>query len=124
MKFLRTLLLLLLPAFAAADDERGTLIIRIDNPLPTRAEVTDVANAVYEQADAIMLSGETAAGKYPVRCVEVLDTISRRIEMTSGLDFFKERPPPDSQRAHIAEGACRLADSLDAKAIVAIDVHR
>jgi pyruvate kinase len=90
----------------------------IDAPLPTRAEVTDVANAVYEQADAIMLSGETAAGRYPVRCVEVLDTISRRIEQGPGLDFFKERPPPDSQRAHIAQGACRLADSLDAKAIV------
>ncbi|UCH28606.1 MAG: pyruvate kinase [Myxococcales bacterium] len=90
----------------------------IDNPLPTRAEVTDVANAVYEQADAIMLSGETAAGKYPVRCVEVLDTIARRIEMGPGLDFYKERPPPETQRAHIAQGACRLADSLDAKAIV------
>ena len=64
----------------------------IDNPLPTRAEVTDVANAVYEQADAIMLSGETAAGKYPVRCVEVLDTIARRTEMVPGLDFYKERP--------------------------------
>ena len=90
----------------------------IDNPLPTRAEVTDVATAVYEQADAIMLSGETAAGKYPLRCVEVLDTIARRIEPGPGLDFFKDRPPPDTQRAHIAQGACRLADSLGAKAIV------
>ena len=90
----------------------------IDNPLPTRAEVTDVANAVYEQADAIMLSGETATGKYPLRCVEVLDTIARRIEPGPGLDFFEDRPPPDTQRAHIAQGACRLADSLDAKAIV------
>jgi len=90
----------------------------IDNPLPTRAEVTDVANAVYEQADAIMLSGETAAGKYPVRCVEVLDTIARRIETVRALDFYKERPAPDSQRAHIAQGACRLADSLGARAIV------
>jgi len=90
----------------------------IDNPLPTRAEVTDVANAVYEQADAIMLSGETAAGKYPVRCVEVLDTIARRIEVGPGLDFYKERPPPETQRAHIAQGACRLADSLGARAIV------
>jgi pyruvate kinase len=90
----------------------------IDNPLPTRAEVTDVANAVYEQADAIMLSGETATGKYPVRCVEVLDTIARRIESVRGLDFYKERPAPTTQRGHIAEGACRLADSLGARAIV------
>ncbi|MGB5694574.1 MAG: pyruvate kinase [Polyangiales bacterium] len=90
----------------------------IENPLPTRAEVTDVANAVYEQTDAIMLSGETAAGKYPVRCVEVLDTIARRIETVPGLDFYKGRPPPTTQRAHIAQGACRLADSLGARAIV------
>ncbi|MCB1318591.1 MAG: pyruvate kinase, partial [Leptospiraceae bacterium] len=44
----------------------------IQNPMPTRAEVTDVSNAIYEQADAIMLSGETAAGKYPEKCVQVL----------------------------------------------------
>lgn len=90
----------------------------IENPLPTRAEVTDVANAVYEQADAIMLSGETAAGQYPTRCVEVLNTIARRIEIGPGLDFYLERPPPQSQRGHLAQGACRLADSLDARAIV------
>ncbi|MGB5812231.1 MAG: pyruvate kinase [Polyangiales bacterium] len=90
----------------------------IENPLPTRAEVTDVANAVYEQADAIMLSGETAAGQYPVRCVEVLDKIARRTEQVPGLEFFAERPAPVTQRGHIAQGACRLADSLDARAIV------
>jgi len=90
----------------------------IENPLPTRAEVTDVANAIYEQADAIMLSGETAAGQYPVRCIEVLDTIARRIERVPALDFYLQRPPPSTQRGHIAQGACRLADSLDARAIV------
>jgi pyruvate kinase len=45
----------------------------IQNPTPTRAEVTDVSNAVYEEADAIMLSGETTVGEYPVRCVELMD---------------------------------------------------
>ena len=48
--------------------------------MPTRAEITDVANAVYEQADCVMLSGETTVGKYPRQCVEMLNTISRRIE--------------------------------------------
>ena len=63
----------------------------IDNPMPTRAEVTDVANAVYEQVDAVMLSGETATGKYPVRCVSVLDRIARRIEKERGLEFHRDR---------------------------------
>src|SRR5690606_24603579 len=61
----------------------------IENPMPTRAEVTDVANAVYEEADAIMLSGETTTGKYPVRCVEVLDRIARATEQSPGLDFSR-----------------------------------
>jgi pyruvate kinase len=50
----------------------------IESPMPTRAEVTDVANAVFEQADAIMLSGETTVGKYPLKCIEVFDRIAER----------------------------------------------
>ena len=90
-----------------------------DAPMPTRAEVTDVANAVYEQADAIMLSGETASGKYPVRCVEVLDRIARRIEKEPGLEFYADRKPEGS-REEIARSACRIADALGAPAIVVI----
>ncbi len=89
----------------------------IVNPMPTRAEVSDVANVVYEQADALMLSGETATGKYPVRCVEVLDRIARRMEKEQGMSFEGERRPADV-REELARAACRLADSVGAPAIV------
>lgn len=91
----------------------------IHAPTPTRAEVTDVANAVYEEADALMLSGETAAGQHPVRCVQVLDSIIRRIEKEPGFNFHLARHP-DGQSAELARAACRLADSMGARAIVVI----
>ena len=94
----------------------------IDNPMPTRAEVTDVANAVYEQADAVMLSGETATGKYPVRCVTVLDRIARRIEQERGLELHRDRKP-QSIRDQLARGACLLADSLGARAIIVMTLR-
>jgi pyruvate kinase len=59
----------------------------IESPMPTRAEVTDVANAVFEQADAIMLSGETTVGIYPLKCIEVFDRIARRFERSGGARF-------------------------------------
>jgi pyruvate kinase len=59
----------------------------ISQPVPTRAEITDVANAVYEQADCVMLSGETTVGKYPFECVRVLDSIARRVEEELAADF-------------------------------------
>jgi pyruvate kinase len=89
----------------------------INNPLPTRAEVTDVANAVYEEADAIMLSAESAMGKYPVRCVEVLDRIALSIENSSGLRFSDDLIL-DTDRQEVASAAVNLAESLGAKAII------
>ncbi len=89
----------------------------IEHPMPTRAEVTDVANAVEEEVDAVMLSGETATGAHPVRCVEVLDEIARRTEKEGGLGFHTLRDPVNV-REHLARSACRLADALSSPAIV------
>ncbi len=89
----------------------------IENPVPTRAEITDVANAVYEEADAIMLSGETTVGKYPVACVKVFDRVARRIERSGGLGFAAEAIT-ESVRHKTAKSAVSLANSLPGSKIV------
>jgi pyruvate kinase len=90
----------------------------IENPLPTRAEITDVANAVFEQADAIMLSGETTVGKYPVECVQVFDRVARRMEQTGGAGFH-EAAEATSIRHKAVRAAVDLANSLpEAKIVV------
>src|ERR1700731_2406187 len=90
----------------------------ITNPLPTRAEVTDVANAVFEQADAIMLSGETAIGRYPVDCVQILNRVALRIERSGGAGYTKSAILEDARQKTVAS-AVVLANSLDrAKLIV------
>jgi pyruvate kinase len=83
----------------------------INNPIPTRAEVTDVANAAFEQADAVMLSGESTVGKYPVECVRTLDTIVTRIERSGGAGFAGSTIMPDD-RARTIHSAVVLANSL------------
>ncbi|MFV0416472.1 MAG: pyruvate kinase [Chthoniobacterales bacterium] len=90
----------------------------IINPVPTRAEVTDVANAIYEQADAIMLSGETTVGKYPVECVKTFVRVAERIERSGGAEFAEKTELNDIRQKTIRSGLV-LANSLDdAKVVV------
>ena len=90
----------------------------ISNPVPTRAEITDVANAVFEQADAIMLSGETTTGKYPVKCVEVMHKVAERIERSGGAGFAEEALL-EGDRQKTVRSAVSLANSMtDSKIIV------
>ncbi len=91
----------------------------IQNPVPTRAEVTDVANAVFEEADAIMLSGETSSGAWPVRCVEVMNKISLRVEAASThADNPARFAVLENDKQRIVKQAVALADSLSDAVIV------
>src|SRR3989441_13108942 len=90
----------------------------VTNPVPTRAEITDIANAVFEQADAIMLSAETTVGRYPVECVKVFDRVARRIERSGGAGFAQEAVLENARQKTVAS-AVVLANSLaNAKLIV------
>lgn len=91
----------------------------IESPMPTRAEVTDVANAVFEQADAIMLSGETTVGKYPLKCIEVFDRIAERTERSGGAQYF-DQAELASRRQKLVKSAVVLANELKAAAILVI----
>ena len=91
----------------------------IENPIPTRAEVSDVANAVYEGVDAVMLSGETSVGKHPPRCVEQIVEIVRRAEKYKGLGYEKELVAAQDKQ-HVATHAVGLAESLNASGIIVI----
>lgn len=93
------------------------------NPRPTRAEVTDVANAVYDGTSAIMLSGETAAGKYPVESLKMMVRIAERtendIDYQRRFEHFGQRPGDDVTAA-ISHATCTTAYDLKAKAIVTV----
>ncbi len=91
----------------------------INNPTPTRAEVTDVANAIYEGADAVMLSGETSVGKFPIQCIKMLKKIALKTEYfrTLGYERFLNE---SSDWQNIALGARDLASRINADGIIII----
>jgi pyruvate kinase len=94
----------------------------ISQPVPTRAEITDVANAVYELADCVMLSGETTIGKYPVECVTMLDTIARRIELEAD-DEWKEPAVFTGERMKVLHSAVVLANELPRSKLITFTRH-
>ena len=92
-----------------------------DNPRPTRAEVSDVGNAILDGTDAIMLSGETASGKYPVEAVATMSRIAKRIEESLGYkDLFVEQGIEHlkSRTRAVAHATVQMAYEMDAAAII------
>jgi pyruvate kinase len=94
----------------------------ITNPVPTRAEITDVANAVFEQADALMLSAETALGRYPADCVGVLHRVAMRIERSGGAGYAKDALLENVRQKTVAS-AVALANSLHDSKLVVFTLH-
>lgn len=96
----------------------------IQHPHPTRAEITDVANAVFDGTSAVMLSGETAMGQYPVLAVEVMAKVARQAEhdyfdILKNKNFHYEMDMDDTTNA-VCDAACTTARDIGAKAIIAV----
>ena len=96
----------------------------IEQSNPTRAEITDVANAVIDGADAVMLSGETSMGKYPTRVINIMEKILSNIENHGDLIYDKQLKPDKSSASFLSDATCynaaRMSSELGAKAIVAM----
>ena len=93
----------------------------MNNPLPTRAEASDVANAIYDRTSAIMLSGECAMGQYPLECIQAMDKIARRVEpeIRYWRRFdYNSRIKLDTLEENIAYSTCVIAKNTEADAIV------
>ena len=113
-------------------EERGKICITatqmldsmMHNPRPTRAETTDVANAIYDGTGAIMLSGETASGKYPVEAVKTMATIAERTE--NDIDYYRRmvRRSVEGDRVDvttaISHSACTISEDVGADAIITV----
>lgn len=96
----------------------------IHNPSPTRAELTDVANAIFDGTDAVMLSGETASGKYPIKSVETMDRIALTVESSPeyverNRSYFSFHAASGDIGHAVAKAAYVVAEEIEAKAIVA-----
>jgi pyruvate kinase len=95
----------------------------IANPTPTRAEANDVANAVLDGADSVMLSGETSVGKYPVETIRNMQLIIDSTE-TNEFVFYREHPPQLHNETFLPDSICynavRLAEQVNAAAIIVL----
>ena len=94
----------------------------IENSNPTRAEITDVANAVIDGADAVMLSGETSMGKYPARVIHIMEKILNNIEFHGEMIYDKQLKPNAKSDSFLSDAICynaaRMSSELKAKALV------
>lgn len=92
----------------------------IESPTPTRAEITDVANAVLDGTDAVMLSGETAIGSYPAKTVATMNKLAGKADQHSSHTFEQDDYITNKERIapEIGRAACSMADRLNARAIV------